>query len=35
MEDDDEEETLPINPDNILLRGFVNLVSRDAEAEIR
>ena len=35
VEDDDEEETLPINPDNILLRGFVNLVRRDAEAEIR
>ena len=35
VEDDDEEETLPINPDNILLRGFVNLVSRDEEAEIR
>ena len=35
VEDDDEEETSPINPDNILLRRFVNLVSRDAEAEIR
>ena len=35
VEDDDEEETSPINPDNILLRRFVNLVSRDAEADIR
>jgi len=34
-DDDDEEETLSINHDNILLRGFVNLVSTDGEPEIR
>ena len=35
VEDDDEEENLSINHDNILLRGFVNLVSTDGEADIR
>ena len=35
VEDGDEEENLSINHDNILLRGFVNLVSTDGEAEIR
>lgn len=35
VEDEDEEENLSINHDNILLRGFVNLVSTDGEAEIR
>ena len=35
VENDDEEENLSINHDNILLRGFVNLVSTDEEAEIR
>ena len=35
VEDDDEEENLLINHDNILLRGFVNLVSTDGEADIR
>ena len=34
-DDDDDEENLSINHDNILLRGFVNLVSTDGEAEIR
>ena len=33
-EADDEEENLPINHDNILLRGFVNLVNTDREADI-
>ena len=33
--DDDEEENLSINHDNILLRGFVNLVNTDGEADIR
>ena len=35
VEDDDEEENLSINHDNILLRGFVNLVSTDGMADIR
>ena len=35
VEDDDEEENLSINHENILFRGFVNLVSTDGEAEIR
>ena len=34
-EADDEEENLSINHDNILLRGFVNLVNTDGEADIR
>ena len=33
--DDDDEENLSINHDNILLRGFVNLVNTDGEADIR
>ena len=33
--DDDEEESLSINHDNILLRGFVNLVNTDGEDDIR
>ena len=32
---DDEEENLSINHDNILLRGFVNFVNTDGEADIR
>ena len=35
VDDDDEEENLSINHDNILLRGFINLVSTDGEAEVR
>ena len=34
-EADDEEENLSINHDNILLRGFVNLVNTDEETNIR
>ena len=33
--DDDEEENLLINHDNILRRGFVNLVNTDGEDDIR
>ena len=35
LEEEEDDENLPINHDNILLRGFVNLVSTDGEAEIR